>query len=252
MRSIRAVVVVVPVHDEAALLERCLTALAASIAAVRASCVVRIVLDDCADGSAAIAAQHPFPLLRVEHKAVGAARAAGVRSALAAVAHIPAHRVWIANTDADSMVPVNWLARQLELAATGADVVVGTVRPDFEDLSEEHRRLWLATHEPGRPNGHTHGANLGVRASTYLDVSGFDGLVEHEDVRLVEACRVAGADIRASDDAEVMTSGRFFGRTPGGYAGYLREQARTLASHAPDERERHDDRALWNEERESA
>jgi glycosyltransferase involved in cell wall biosynthesis len=252
MRAIRAVVVVVPVHDEAVLLERCLTALAASIAAVRASCVVRIVLDGCTDGSAAIAAQHPFPLLQVEHNAVGAARASGVRSALAAVAHIPAHRVWIANTDADSVVPVNWLALQLELAAAGADVVVGTVRPDFEDLSEEHRRLWLATHEPGRPNGHTHGANLGVRASTYLEVSGFDGLVEHEDVRLVEACRAAGADIRASDDAEVITSGRFFGRTPGGYAGYLREQARTLRSHAHDELERRDDRALWDEERESA
>ena len=253
MRSIRAIVVVVPVHDEVALLERCLTALAAAVAAVRVTCVVRVVLDDCTDGSADIAVRHPFPLLTVGHSAVGAARASGVRAALAAVAHIPAHRVWIANTDADSVVPVNWLALQLELAAAGADVVVGTVRPDFDDLSDEHRRLWLATHEPGRPNGHTHGANLGVRASTYLAVSGFDPLAEHEDVRLVAACRAAGAEIRASDEAEVVTSGRFNGRTPGGYAGYLREQAvRLSADRIGDDRARGDDRVLLDEEREIA
>lgn len=231
--SIRAVVVVVPVHDEAELLERCLMSVSASVAAVRASCQVRIVLDACTDASADIAARHPFPTLRVAANAVGAARAAGVRDGLSAVSHVPAHRVWIANTDADSVVPVNWLVVQLELAAAGADVVVGTVRPDFDDLSEEHRRLWLDTHEPGRPNGHTHGANLGVRASTYLQVAGFGELVEHEDVRLVEACRSAGADVRASDANEVVTSGRLAGRTPGGYAGYLRDQAARLGPQTP-------------------
>lgn len=226
--AVRAVVVVVPVHDEAALLEGCLTALEAAVAAARITCVVRIVLDACTDASAHIAERHPFPVVRVEANAVGAARASGVRAALAALPHVPPHRVWIANTDADSAVPVNWITLQLELAAAGADVVVGTVRPDFDDLTEEHRRLWLDTHETGRPNGHTHGANLGVRASTYLQASGFGDLVEHEDVRLVEACRAAGAVVTASDAAEVVTSGRFTGRTPGGYAGYLRDQARHL------------------------
>jgi hypothetical protein len=226
--SIRAIIVVVPVHDEAELLERCLTSVSASVAAVRVSCHVQIVLDACSDASEDIAARHPFPIRRIDANAVGAARAAGVRAGLAAVPHVPPHRVWIANTDADSMVPTSWLALQLELADGGADVVVGTVRPDFEDLSEEHRLLWLETHEPGRPNGHTHGANLGVRASTYLEAAGFAELVEHEDVRLVEACRAAGAVVRASDAAEVVTSGRFAGRTPGGYAGYLRDQAARL------------------------
>lgn len=242
--SIRAVAVVIPVHDEAALLERCLNALGAAVAAARVPCVVRIVLDACTDESADIAARHPFPVVPVDANAVGAARANGVSAALAALPHVPPQRVWIANTDADSVVPVNWIALQLELAAAGADVMVGTVRPDFDDLTEDHRRLWLDTHEPGKPNGHTHGANLGVRASTYLQAAGFDELVEHEDVRLVEACRAIGATVVASDAAEVVTSGRFTGRTPGGYAGYLREQALRLPPRA--------ERALLDAERSTA
>jgi glycosyltransferase involved in cell wall biosynthesis len=225
---IEAVVIVVPVHDEAALLDRCLSALAAAVSAVQVPCEVRIVLDACTDGSPAVAARHPFPVIHVGAGAVGAARASGIRDAMADLAHVPADRVWIANSDADSVVPANWLRAQLGSADAGADVVVGTVRPDFDDLSPGHRRLWLDTHMPGLPNGHTHGANLGLRASTYLAAGGFIPVGEHEDVQLVDACRRIGASTVASDAAEVLTSGRFIGRTAGGYAGYLRDQARML------------------------
>lgn len=227
--AVRAILVVVPVHDEEALLARCLASLQRAVDAVQVACQVRVVLDACTDGSDTIAAQHPFTVLRSDANAVGAARDLGIASGLAALARVPAERVWIANTDADSTVPANWLAVQLELAAAGADVVVGTVRPDFDDLTAEHRQHWLDTHVRGVPNGHTHGANLGVRASTYLAAGGFGALAEHEDVRLVDACRDLGAVVAASDAAEVVTSGRFTGRTPGGYAGYLREQQRMLA-----------------------
>ena len=225
---IEAVVVVVPVHDEAGLLDRCLHALAAAVAAVDIPCEVRIVLDACTDGSAVVAARHPFSVLRADAHAVGRARTIGVRDALSSLRDVSADRVWIANTDADSAVPADWLRAQLSQAAAGADVVVGTVRPDFEDLTPMHRSLWLETHTRGAPNGHTHGANLGLRASTYRAAGGFAPVGEHEDVHLVDACRRIGASIVASDAAEVMTSGRFVGRTPGGYAGYLREQARRL------------------------
>jgi len=226
--SIEAVIVVVPAHDEADLLERCLTALAPAVAATVVPCEVCVVLDACTDGSAEIAERHPFPVIHTDANSVGTARARGVRSALAALPHLPPDRVWIANTDADSVVPANWLTAQVELADAGADVIVGTVRPDFDDLTVDHRLLWLDTHTAGVPNGHTHGANLGIRASMYLLAGGFSDAVEHEDVRLVEACRQRGARICASDTAEVVTSGRFAGRTPGGYAGYLRSQDRQL------------------------
>ncbi|MCR2763136.1 glycosyltransferase [Microbacterium sp. zg.B48] len=226
--SIAAIVVVVPVHDEAALLEACLTSLGTAVAAAGVRCEVRVVLDACSDGSAGIAARHPFPVIHADANAVGAARVRGIDAALSALSEVPTPRIWIANTDADSRVPANWLVAQLELAEFGADVVVGTVRPDFDDLTLSHRRLWLDTHIPGAPNGHTHGANLGLRASTYLRAGGFAEVDEHEDVRLVDACRENGAVVRATDAAEVVTSGRLFGRTPGGYAGHLRDQDRLL------------------------
>ena len=223
--SIEAVIIVVPVHDEQTLLHRCLVSLTAAIARAGVPCEVRVVLDACTDGSGEIAATHPFEVVVAEANAVGAARSLGIRSGLRSLTATPSDRVWIANTDADSSVPANWLSVQLDLAAAGADVVVGTVRPDFDDLRPPHQRLWLDTHTPGMPNGHTHGANLGLRASTYL---GFSDLDEHEDVLLVDACRRAGAAVCATDAAEVLTSGRFIGRTPGGYAGYLRDQDRVL------------------------
>jgi hypothetical protein len=226
--SIEALVVVVPVHDEAVLLDSCLSSLGAAIARAPVPCEVRVVLDACTDGSAVIAARHPFAVVRTDAAAVGAARAQGIASGLTALRDVPAERVWIANTDADSTVPLTWITSQLELAASGADLVVGTVRPDFDDLSPAHQRLWLDTHTRGAPNGHTHGANLGVRASVYAAVGGFSALTEHEDVRLVDACRRIGATVIASDAAEVITSGRFIGRTPGGYAGHLRDQDRSL------------------------
>ena len=140
----------------------------------------------------------------------------------------PAKQVWIANTDADSAVPPNWIVAQCDLAAAGADVFIGTVRPDFSDLSRRHQRHWLRTHSSGTPNGHVHGASLGIRADVYVAAGGFGSVDEHEDVELVQRCRLLGARVRASDSAEVLTSGRLVGRTPGGYADYLRVQAEAL------------------------
>ncbi|MEV8268392.1 glycosyltransferase [Microbacterium sp. NPDC076911] len=225
-----AVVVVVPVHNEEALLARCLQSLHTAIRQIDLPCEVRVVLDACTDRSAQIASRFPFEVIEVATNAVGAARAIGVAAALADFDDIDAERIWIAATDADSQLPPQWLTAQRALADIGNDVVVGTVRPDFADLSRRHRSLWLQTHIPGKPNGHVHGANLGVRASTYLVAGGFRAVAEHEDVGLVAQCRAVGGVVVASDAAEVLTSGRFEGRTPGGYAGYLRNQAAELRS----------------------
>ncbi len=229
--EIVAVVVVVPVHDEALLLDRCLTALTAAVAAARAQgvqCEVRIVLDDCADDSASIAATHALPTTVTSAARVGVARARGVEDALQQLPAIARERVWIANTDADSAVPPGWILEQCRLADAGADVFIGTVRPDFADLTPAHRQLWRRTHLRGEPNGHVHGASLGMRASVYLAAGGFDPVPEHEDVALVARARQLGAVTVPSDAVEVVTSGRFVGRTPGGYAGHLRAQAEML------------------------
>lgn len=229
---VRAVIVVVPVHNEADLLDRCLAALSeamAELAGTGVSCVIRVVLDACTDGSGAIVGRRGLPALHIDRNLVGAARAAGIAAAWQELGDVAADEVWIANTDGDSAVPATWLTSQVAAARGGADVFIGTVRPDFADLDPRYQRHWHATHTPGRPNGHVHGASLGIRASTYAAAGGFEPEAEHEDVSLVERCRRMGCAVVASDVAEVLTSGRTIGRTPGGYAGYLLEQARLLA-----------------------
>ena len=231
--DVTTVVVIVPVHNEAELLDRCLSALGVAVAtAARRGirCVIRIVLDDCTDESSLIAEAHAFPTMTISAARVGDARAQGVEAAMRELRRVPTQRVWIANTDADSAVPPNWIVAQCDLAAAGADVFIGTVRPDFADLGPRHQRHWVRTHSSGVPNGHVHGASLGIRASIYAAAGGFEAVEEHEDVELVWRCQQLGANLCASAVAEVLTSGRFIGRTPGGYAGYLRAQAEVLGA----------------------
>ncbi|WP_456824515.1 glycosyltransferase [Cellulomonas sp. P5_E12] len=217
------VIVVVPARDEEDLLARCLTSVVAAASQLSGPTAhVVVVLDDCLDRTPDIARSFPVDVHEVAARSVGAARAYGVAVGLAAGA-APLSRTWIACTDADSEVPPHWLTSQLSRADAGADVVVGTVRPDPQDLTEDQLATWSATRVQGRPNGHVHGANLGVRADAYVRAGGFPHRPEHEDVELV---RLLAQDARhvvvASDEADVLTSGRRYGRTPNGYAGYLR------------------------------
>lgn len=219
--------VVIPVHDEEALLNACLSSVCDAADAARpavADVAVHVVLDACTDASEQIAADFPVAVHTVDACSVGVARSVGVQAVLRQFAGVPAERMWIAHTDADSAVPRHWLTHQLALAGNGADVIVGTVRPDFRDLSEAQIAAWQARYTPGIANGHVHGANLGTRASSLIEVGGFPPIPAHEDVRLVEQMRRCGAKIIASDDAWVLTSGRQYGRATGGYADYLRTQ----------------------------
>lgn len=231
---IEAVAVAVPAKDEAETVEASLRSVVAAADVARARhpglrVVIVLVADGCSDGTEVIARRIPgVEVVVTLGSRVGAARRTGIATALALLGVEDDRRAgrrlrgtWIANTDADSSVPVNWLVSQLAHADAGADVVVGTVRPDPADLTVEQNTRWLETHPRGRPNGHVHGANLGVRASSYDAVGGFEPIDEHEDNQLVSRLRDAGTAIVASDDAEVLTSARLVGRTPGGYAGYL-------------------------------
>ena len=208
--------VVIPARDEEELIGRCLASVLEAARNVTARVDITVVADGCLDRTVAVARSfRGVRVLELDSSNVGAARAAGAAIALTQGAG------WLANTDADSVVPPNWLDHQLELSEEW-DVVIGTVRPDFEELEPAQREAWLSTHRPGEPNGHVHGANLGVRASSYLLAGGYRPLPEHEDADLVR--RLAEFRTIASDRAEVITSARRYGRTPGGYARYLREQ----------------------------
>ncbi|ROS78646.1 glycosyltransferase family 2 protein [Cellulomonas sp. PhB143] len=237
---VRTLAVVVPAHDEAELLPACLDALAVSLAAARRArpdlvVAAVVVLDACRDASADVVARRTVPGgglvgLAVAEANVGRARRAGVAHALERLGGADPARTWIASTDADSVVPPGWATHHLDLADDGADVVLGGVRPPLADLTPGRARAWLARHVPGVANGHVHGANLGVRADVYAAAGGYAPLVEHEDVGLVATARELGARVVATADAWVLTSARLVGRTPGGYARYLRDDLENVGA----------------------
>ncbi|MFS0732588.1 glycosyltransferase family A protein [Microbacterium sp. 1P10UB] len=224
--------VIVPVHDEEELLGDCLSSIIVATKAVRVPVEIVVALDACSDGSAGVAASAGVRTVELAARLVGAARRAGTTRALELLDGEP-RDLWLAHTDADSIVPPHWLAHQLALRDAGADLVLGTVRPDFRGLSARHAAHWTATHPRGRPAANVHGANLGLRADAYLAAGGFPAVAEHEDVELVARARAAGAAVVVSDDGEVLTSARFTGRTPGGYAAFLRALAADLDGGVP-------------------
>ncbi|CAM3910763.1 glycosyltransferase [Nocardioides zeicaulis] len=222
-----AVAVVVPARDEEELLPACLDAVAhAQEALGRAhpdvpTCTF-VVLDACRDRTPAVVAARPS-VVAVPSLAgnVGAARALGVEAAARWARATTDGPLWVAGTDADSVVPSHWLTAQVEMAAAGRDLVVGTVTPRRADLPPELHAAWVAAHDAGDGHPHVHGANLGFSLRAYEHVGGFAPLAVHEDVALVTAMHAAGLDVLATGAVAVTTSGRRSGRAPHGFAHYL-------------------------------
>ena len=142
------------------------------------------MLDACTDDTARHVGRWPVEAVETTARSVGVARRTGVRHALSSLP-TDASQTWVAMTDADTAVPRDWITHQLDLMDAGADLVLGTVRPDFADLTARHAAYWRATHRRGEPAGNVHGANLGVRASAYIAAGGIPDLVEHEDLSLI-------------------------------------------------------------------
>lgn len=209
--------VLVPAHDEEALIGDCLRAIRAATRcpALRGEAVqVVVALDGCSDGTAAICADMGVGVVELQARSVGRARAAAADWLLARGAR------WLASTDADSRVPAHWLSAQL---ATGADAFCGTVRVgDWLDYGEQVRRAFLAGERHADGHAHVHGANLGVSARAYAAVGGFPPLPAHEDHALVEGLARAGYAIARRDQPCVTTSARRDCRARHGFGDYLR------------------------------
>lgn len=230
--GVTRVAVVVPAHDEEDLLPACLAALRRAVdrlheASPATTVDVVVVLDQCSDGSARIVARAAGARgVEIHERCVGAARAAGTAAALDDRRLPHPSRVWIANTDADSEVPENWLAEQVRLAGSGAEAVVGTVavgRSEWSDRGDRVRALWIAGYDDREGHPHVHGANLGVRASALLDVGGFPPVRSGEDVAVVTAltATVAPGAIVRTATIPVLTSARRDARCTAGFGGFL-------------------------------
>ncbi len=179
------------------------------------------VLDACSDDSG-----ETVPgVLEVQARNVGVARAAGFAEVLRREAGRAPAELWLATTDADTTVPADWLAAQLDLAKAGAEVVAGTVRvQDWSEQPDAARRRFGATYgSPRAGHLHVHGANLGLSAAAYLDAGGVPPLALAEDQALVDALRSRARRLVATGRIPVLTSGRRESRTIGGFADHLRE-----------------------------
>jgi glycosyltransferase involved in cell wall biosynthesis len=223
---IEVVGVVVPARDEELLLPACLDALEVALAAlVGVQTQVVVALDRCADGSADVVAAYPWAeVVETDAGNVGAARGRGVARILSQATGTPAERIWLATTDADSVVPPNWLTGQLALADEGWEVVVGTVVvDDWTGHPPETEPRWLASYRHVEHHPHVHGANLGCSAAAYLDAGGWSPLASDEDVELLAA--LAHRRVVRTATLPVLTSSRRNPRAVGGFGDTLRDLA---------------------------
>lgn len=226
---IEAVGVVVPAHNEETLLPACLAALGRAAREVRVPVFVVVAADSCTDRTVAVALACGAEVISIDARSVGAARAAGMAEllCLTASADLDLAAIWLATTDADTVVPPDWLRRQVAHADRGWDVVLGTVTvADWSEHPPHVPAAFASRYEYGeRPHPHIHGANIGIRASAYQTAGGFPALSSAEDHALVAAAEEAGCPVLRAGDVTVETSARRHARAPHGFSYLLRTLA---------------------------
>jgi glycosyltransferase involved in cell wall biosynthesis len=219
------VCVLIPARNEEELLPRCLCSVLASCSALPETVTwdVVVAVDRSIDRTFEIA--HKM----IRRKGIAVRSAAGIvgkaRATAAAVAldryHGRLRWCWLANTDADCVVPKGWLIDQLAIAETDIEAVAGTVDVDsFHEHSpcaiDRFRSSYLIDSDGSHP--HVHGANLGIRADLYRTVGGWATLETAEDHDLWNRLYRAGARRASVSHTRVWTSGRRVGRAPHGFA----------------------------------
>lgn len=221
---IRAVGVVIPAHNEEDLLPACLAALGRAAAQLRQVPVhVVVVADDCDDATARRAVDGGAAVVEVGDRNVGSARDAGMQEALRRMGGLDPASIWLATTDADSVVPPTWLAQHVNYAEQGWDVVVGTVTVlDWSEHPPGLRPMFLERYGAGvGEHPHVHGANLGFTGLAYLNAGGFGANKTAEDHALVEALEATGSRILRTTAVSVVTSARRRARAPAGFSELL-------------------------------
>jgi glycosyltransferase involved in cell wall biosynthesis len=226
-----AVGVVLPVHNEEALVQRALTSLGDAFGALMGRSIalqIVVVFDSCSDGSITLVEEwlqtqqrtsYPVPVTVVTCEAsnVGIARGLGCKALLDEFDHFEPNRIWIATTDADSEVPDDWLETQVLRHEAGVDLWCGRVAVrDWSTRVSGTGTRWQSEYEvESHP---IHGTNLGFDAQTYLAVGGFNPSRVSEDRELCAAIEARGAVICYDSSVRVVTSARRDARAPLGFS----------------------------------
>jgi glycosyltransferase involved in cell wall biosynthesis len=234
--SIQHVAVLIPARNEESLLPRCLNSALRALGTLPSEITsdIIVVVDRSTDQTLKVARSMlqgygaAFTTLK---GIVGVARAHAAKVALARYGG-PPECCWLANTDADCVVPENWLVDQMLFASMGAHAVAGTVEVDsFSEHCNGAAHLFHDTytiHSDGT-HPHVHGANIGIRADLYLEAGGWASLATAEDHDLWD--RLSLLDCRKLSPAglAVITSGRRIGRAPHGFAQALAAHNKAVA-----------------------
>ncbi len=167
-------------------------------------------------------------------------------------------------TDADTVVPPDWVARNLAALDRGADVVCGRAVVDpweaamipahlHADDALECRLIallddiaWMSDPEPhDPPPRHTEasGASLAVSAGAYHRVGGIPAIPCGEDRAFVASLWRMDARVRHDPGINVVVSGRIEGRAEGGMADAIRRRMVQQDEYADEQAEPAEDAA---------
>jgi hypothetical protein len=152
----------------------------------------------------------------------------------------------ILTSDADSQVAPDWIMRNVIAFAQGPDAVPGQISLDEEGeflLPALHRRGRLEgtyeallaelsalldplDHNPWPHHATISAASLAVTCKAYRRMGGLPSVPLGEDKAFVAQLLHLDGKIRMCPDVRVVTSGRLYGRAPGGVADTLRLRSR--------------------------
>lgn len=230
-RSVDRIVVVIPARDEQSTVAHAVRAAHVSASGVPDHVTVDVVVvaDGCRDATATVARQAGAEIVEIAAANVGTARRVGCQWALQRAAD--PRRLWIATTDADSVVPHEWLTAHLD-ASRRSDAFVGTI--ELAGSDRDRYAAWSAEYASrvtSGSHGHVHGASLGVRGSAYVAVGGFHELSAHEDLDLVDRLVATGVVPVRDARVPVLTSARHESRVVEGVGPDL---AASVATPRPD------------------
>ena len=248
-----AVVIAVPVRNEAESLPALLEALARQQGAPPFT--IHCLFDGCADDGAAIAqrqaAHFALSLKVARSQNTGPPNAGLARGRACALALNDRPEAALLTTDADSTPDPRWLAASLTAlrvadVAAGRIEAVGDVPPlqrrlavYLDRLHRQRRALDPVDWEDARTHHWTSAASLAFAPGVYAAIGGFAPLTCGEDGDLVDRAWRAGHRVRRDARIAVSTSARRQGRVPGGFASLLaaldRSAALPLVAHPADE-----------------
>ena len=245
-RDLTPIVVAIPARDEEENIAACLMALGSQT--VRPSTVV-LLLNNCTDETERVAMRLALPfsldIQTVMLPSIDANAGTARRLVMGRAAELAGRNGVLMTTDADAIVPPNWIALNMSALAAGADVVCGQAVIDpreaaaipshlheddalecqYADLLDAIGDAVCPDPVDPRPR-HTEasGASLAIKARTFLQAGGVPHVRTGEDRALVDALRRIDAPIRHDPAICVTVSGRIVGRAAGGMADTIRRR----------------------------